>query len=265
MATYNNNSIQTDFKIILNSYDTSTYTGSKFNAFYNLDLKQILHNDNMFDKSYKMTFQFKSTLDALNAQKIYLASLLLSNGVSQHAVYQPLGTPYQTTGILNVINDQSQVSTIGTTYSITGTSGATNYITLNQTTGLTQFQQFVITGTTFGGLPTGTYNILYVINSTQIQLLNSPTLTTATGTMFGNVSYANQYSYLQALDTDNSPTYINNLRNLTSVNLKISDHTYTPYSTANVNYVCILHFTEIQGETKPSSMMKTLTYSGRNG
>jgi hypothetical protein len=250
MAMYNNNSVQTDFKIILNSNDTNTWTGSKFNANYNLDLKQILFNDRYFDKSYRMTYQFKSTSDpALSGSKIYLASFLLSNGASQQGVFQPLGTPYQTTGFLNVVNDSNQVSTIGTTYTISATTTGTNYITLNTTSGLSPFQQFVFSGTA-GGLTAGTYYIYQIINSTQITLLNVNSLSTATGITgaFGTISYSSQSSYLEALETDNAPTFINNLRNITSVNVKISDHTYTPYSNTTVNYVCILHFTEIQGD-----------------
>jgi hypothetical protein len=102
------------------------------------------------------------------------------------------------------------------------------------------------------------------VNSTQVVLLNSPSLTSSTGTMFGTVSYSSQSSYLQALDTDNSPVYINNLRNITNVNVRISDHTYTSYPNTNVNYICILHFTEIQGEETPrkTSQNPTLTYKG---
>jgi hypothetical protein len=180
----NNNSVQTEFKIILNTNDTSSWTGAtKFNANFKLDLKQVLFSDISFDKSYRMTFQLRSTADAtITSTKVYLASLLLSNGTTQTTIHQPAGTPMQTTGLLCSYYDQGAVA-----------------------------------------------------------------------------------GYLSTNDSDNSPLYISNLRNITGVQVRITDHTYTTIA-PTANYVLILHFQQIEGND-PYNMKKyvnnTLAYPGK--
>jgi hypothetical protein len=265
---YNNNALQTDFKIILNSSDTSSYTGTKFNAFYNVDLKQILRNDVYFDKSYLMTFQVRTTTDStLTGSKVYLFSALLNNGSASTSVFQS-NLAYQAQGILGVMNDQLQTYTVGTVYTISATTATTNYITMNTTVGLVANQQVVIAGTAFGGLTAGTYYIQTIVNSTQILLQNSPTLTTLTGSMTLTAQSQQQSNYLYCNDSDNSPIYINSLRGLSNINVKISDNTYTAYSNTATNYIVVLHFTEVQG-TNPfnlppavSSTMENKSISG---
>lgn len=180
-----NNSTQTEFKIVLNSNDSATWTGTtKFNANYSIDLKQILHTDIQFDKGYRMSFQLRTTSDTtITSTKIYLASLLLSNGTSQMGIIQPTGTVFQTTGLLSSFYDQ-------------GTTSA----------------------------------------------------------------------YISTLDTDNSPIYISNLRSITNVQVRITDHTYTTIAPSGGNYVVVLHFQQIEGND-PYNMKKytnnSLTYPGK--
>jgi hypothetical protein len=67
------NNKKTNFKVVLNSYDTASWTGpSKFNATYYLDLKRILYKDAYYDKSYNLTFQLSTTSNSvITNSKIY--------------------------------------------------------------------------------------------------------------------------------------------------------------------------------------------------
>ena len=47
------------FKILLNSYVTSSFTGGQFNARYYVDLTDVISNDADFDKSYYVYVTFR--------------------------------------------------------------------------------------------------------------------------------------------------------------------------------------------------------------
>lgn len=48
------------FKVVLNSNDFNSYSGSLTNASFYIDLKQILHDPNDFNKAWNMSFSLKS-------------------------------------------------------------------------------------------------------------------------------------------------------------------------------------------------------------
>jgi hypothetical protein len=53
------NDLKKSFKIVLDSSKTN-FTGNQFDANFQIDLTKILTNDKDFDKSYNMTFAFRS-------------------------------------------------------------------------------------------------------------------------------------------------------------------------------------------------------------
>ena len=63
-----NNKIKKTFKILLDSNHGASYTGSQFNAVYNIDLTKLLTNQEDFNKPYLMycTFKSKSEIIANN-------------------------------------------------------------------------------------------------------------------------------------------------------------------------------------------------------
>jgi len=71
-----NKEIKRTFKILLDSDRTNSYTGNQFNANYFIDLKQIITDDNAFDKSYNMYCTFRSIAKPIN-----------DNGITSNNVY----------------------------------------------------------------------------------------------------------------------------------------------------------------------------------
>lgn len=161
------------FKVVLNSYDTSSYTGIQTNASYFVDLKTVLRDPEDYDKSWYMTFCLKSVSaltgnNLINPNKLFTLTLSLGQFVN---AYQ-----YQNTrpsvGILNITND--------------------------------------FTAYTSTACPT----------------------------------------FFDTKDSDNKPVFIDNLKNLTNINLTINDITNgTIHDASNIymtsnRYVCILTFEE---------------------
>jgi hypothetical protein len=115
MTTNVLNNKNTDFKVILNSLDTNTYTtvgGTRNNATYALDLKQKLPFDACLDKSYLMTFQLITTRDPvvntnILTSNIYTVAITFSNGSTTQSVHQPLGSSNFITGLIPVLYDPS--------------------------------------------------------------------------------------------------------------------------------------------------------------
>ena len=161
------------FKVVLNSYDTSSYTGIQTNASYFVDLKQVLRDPEDYNKSWYMTYSLKSvSASASNNQitptKIFSLTLSLGKAIN---VYQFRNSqPF--VGLLTVNND--------------------------------------FTAYTSTACPT----------------------------------------FFDTKETDNKPIFIDELKNVTNVNLTINDVTngtiHDPiniYMTSN-RYVCILTFEE---------------------
>lgn len=245
------NNQKTNFKVVLNSYDTNSWTGaSKFNANYYLDLKRILSKDEYYDKSYKMSFQLCSTSSAVITNgSIYSAVIQLSNGNANKQIYQYNQTAQNTTALLKVQSEQGVHTdyTFGNTINITGTTATA--ITCTSTTGLAANRKIIITGPTISGLVAGTYYINTVVDSTSFTVKSQPTLTVASGTMVGAVEYTTtQSAYFQTTPYDMNPTFISNLRAITGVNISIKEHTGAVFSTTAVDYTAILYFEEIDGD-----------------
>jgi hypothetical protein len=94
------------FKIVLNSYDTTSYTGIQTNASYFVDLKNVLRDPQDYEKSWYMTFSLKSVSASSSSNQITptkLFGLSLNFGTALNVYQYKTSQPY--TGILSVNND----------------------------------------------------------------------------------------------------------------------------------------------------------------
>lgn len=94
------------FKVVLNSYDTASYSGIQTNASYFIDLKTVLRDPEDFNKSWYMTFALKSISaltanNLINPTKLYTLTLSLGQFINtfQYKTSRPA------VGILNINND----------------------------------------------------------------------------------------------------------------------------------------------------------------
>lgn len=106
------------YKVLLDSNDTTSFTGTQFNASYFVDLKQIIFNDEDFDKCYEMTCRFVSrsgdpATTLLNMTSTYTLHIDLGKGIStyQYKRIKPISS------VLSVMNDfTAYTSTVCPTY-----------------------------------------------------------------------------------------------------------------------------------------------------
>lgn len=71
-----NKEVKRTFKILLDSDRTNSYNGTQFNANYFIDLKQIISDDEAYNKSYYMYCTFRS-----------IANTIANNGITSNNVY----------------------------------------------------------------------------------------------------------------------------------------------------------------------------------
>jgi hypothetical protein len=86
-----NREVKRSFKVVLDSYNTNSYTGSQFNANYYVDLVRLINDEKAFDKQYNIYCQFISksesiTNNQITSTNIYTLSLNFNNVSSQ--IYQ---------------------------------------------------------------------------------------------------------------------------------------------------------------------------------
>lgn len=92
-------------KVVLDSYNTSSYSGRQFDAVYNLDFNRIVMNQEDLDKPYVMTFSLRS-IEASSATNtiantdIYQVALDFGKGIN--CVYDR--NQYNIVGLLQVQN-----------------------------------------------------------------------------------------------------------------------------------------------------------------
>jgi hypothetical protein len=77
--------LKKSFKILLDSNDASSFTGSHFNALYSIDLTKILADPEDFKKAYNCTVSFRSRQGAsgttgLTQNTVYLLALDFQKG-----------------------------------------------------------------------------------------------------------------------------------------------------------------------------------------
>lgn len=100
------------FKVVLNSYDTTSYTGIQTNASYFVDLKNVLRDPEDLNKSWYMTFCLKSISaatgsNAINPNKLFSLTLNLGNAINTYQYKN--SSPF--VGLLNINNDFTAYTT----------------------------------------------------------------------------------------------------------------------------------------------------------
>jgi hypothetical protein len=251
----NYNNTKKSFKIFLNTADTASFTGTKSNAVFPINLGQLgLTNDDLL-KPYKMWVCFSSAPDNIFALSYsitiqYYLSVIFNNGSVQKNILNPSGNTSTIVLKANQLNNGGY--TRGTVAQITGTI-APNQVTLSSATGFSTGSFFTVYGTgsqyggtDFGGLTNGqVYNIASVASNTLTLSGAGLALTTVSGTMTAvNQNNYNQTNLESSADL-NPPTYINNLVGISSVNLKVTTNTYTSFVNSSICYTCILYLEEI--------------------
>lgn len=76
--------VKRTFKVILNSYVTTSYEGTQFNANYYVDLTKIINDEATFDKQYKVYCAFVSKSESIannqiTSTNIYTLSVNFNN------------------------------------------------------------------------------------------------------------------------------------------------------------------------------------------
>lgn len=168
------------FKVILDSNNTSSFTGNQFNASFWVDFTKIIQDDSDFDKPYEMSFCFRT------------------------------------------ISTSAATSTL--------TMGNTYILCIDMGKGFNAYSF-----DTIGGLTLNPVGILSLSND------------------FTNYTATQCNIFFDTKNTDNAPTYIPNIRNLTTIKLSVVDsyHGYLFNSTNNAGvnsaskYVCILTFQQV--------------------
>ena len=82
------------FKILLDANRTDSYTGNQFNASYYVDLRNIIVNDEDFDKQYHMYCSFRSRAEhilnnQISSNQVYLLNIDLNKGINTYQYTQP--------------------------------------------------------------------------------------------------------------------------------------------------------------------------------
>lgn len=90
-----NKEVKRTFKIVLDSYNTNSYTGSQFNANYYIDLRTIINDESAFDKSYDVYCEFISkseqyTNNSITSTNIYTLQFNFNNAPNILYQYDPL-------------------------------------------------------------------------------------------------------------------------------------------------------------------------------
>lgn len=83
-----NREVKRSFKVVLDSYNTNSYTGSQFNAHYYIDLLRLINDEEAFNKQYYIYCNFLSKADNIASNNIitttnYTLSLNFNNTSSQ--------------------------------------------------------------------------------------------------------------------------------------------------------------------------------------
>ena len=83
--------VKRSFKVVLDSFNTNSFTGSQFNANYNINLQTIINDEKAFDKQYLVYCNFITKSESIannqiTSTNIYTLSLNFNN--SSNNLYQ---------------------------------------------------------------------------------------------------------------------------------------------------------------------------------
>lgn len=86
-----NREVKRSFKVVLDSYDNNSYTGTQFDSHYTIDLLKIISDEEAFNKQYNVYCQFLSKAENITNNNItttnnYTLSLKFNNTSNQ--IYQ---------------------------------------------------------------------------------------------------------------------------------------------------------------------------------
>lgn len=88
-----NREVKRSFKVILDSYNTNSYTGTQFNANYYVDLVRLISDEEAFNKQYNVYCEFITRPDSTTNNDInigfnYTLSLIFNNNPNQTYQYE---------------------------------------------------------------------------------------------------------------------------------------------------------------------------------
>jgi hypothetical protein len=164
------------FKIVLDSNQTSSFTGNQFDANFTVDLTKVLTDAEDYNRPYEMTFAFRSikgtaTTTGLDQSNVHLLCIDMNKGYNVY--YYPQNR--NVVGILPVNNDfTAYTATICPTFWDCKSSD-NDSVLIRELNGITSIRLTVlesVTGTIFNPTNNGTVNTntLYVCILTFTQL-----------------------------------------------------------------------------------------------
>jgi len=105
------------FKILLDANRTDSYTGNQFNASYYVDLRNIIVNNEDFDKQYHMYCSFRSRGDhivnnEISTNEVFLLDINLNKGINTYQYTQP----YKNMSFILPVSVSNELSATPQTY-----------------------------------------------------------------------------------------------------------------------------------------------------
>jgi hypothetical protein len=106
--------VKRTFKIFLDSNNTASFTGAQFNANFYIDLTHIIFDNEAFNKSYYMSFNFQSksaltTNSTIQNDRVYSLHIDMGKGLNIFQ-YRQVKNP---AGLLQIVNDFTSYTTAG--------------------------------------------------------------------------------------------------------------------------------------------------------
>ena len=103
------NTIKKTFKIMLDSNNTASWTGTLYKAVYYIDLNQIITNNEDYSKSYYMYCTFLSesadnTLNSINSTSLYTLHIDMGKGINVYQ-YRNIKTPSFIIPVQTILNE----------------------------------------------------------------------------------------------------------------------------------------------------------------
>ena len=103
--------IKKTFKIVIDSYNTNSYTGPLYMAIYFIDLNHIITNNDDYSKSYYMYCTFISeagdnTTNLINSTSVYTLHIDMGKAINVFQ-YKNVKTPSFIVPVLTILNEAS--------------------------------------------------------------------------------------------------------------------------------------------------------------
>lgn len=107
------------FNVLLDSNVTSSFTGIQHDAYYNINLKELITDHRDLDRPYKMSFYYRSvsalgTTSTLTMNEVYLLALNVGKGRNTISNYNS-SLLRNVIGVLDLKADLAVTNTVGAT------------------------------------------------------------------------------------------------------------------------------------------------------